>query len=217
MGHLLAAKEDVSRLMERLVGMAVVASGVILTGLAGSSPGLITGLLGNQWSGVSSVVPSVCLAFGVAGSLSVATVGYLYAVGDASAVLRAHILRTIALFAVALPLLPFIGVRAIGLGWLASSLADAAVLVTASRAHVDVHLIRPIVVPVLIGIGSATVGWLVADITGQNLQSGIAGGCCSVSLFVAILFVVRGKLLRETVRFTVGSMRHAIAPATISA
>jgi O-antigen/teichoic acid export membrane protein len=214
MSQLVARKENVAPLLERAVGMAAICSGVLLTGLAGSAPGLIPGLFGEQWRGASSVVPWVCLGLGVGGSISVATVGYLYAVGDASAVLRAHIFRALALFAVALPLLPIVGALAAGLGWLASSIVDASVLRRATLQWAPVHLVRPLIIPTIVGVVSAGTGWLISDLAGSDLISGLVGGACSVLLFLTGLFVVRTKLLLDTFRLVRESIGGAMSRGT---
>jgi O-antigen/teichoic acid export membrane protein len=209
MAHLLAAKRDVARLLERAVGMAAVASGIILTGLAGSSPGLIPGLFGEQWRPAATVLPIACLALAIGGPLSVATVGYLYAVGDASAVLRAHVLRALTLFIVALPLLPVLGARAAAIGWLASSVADAAVLTSAARRSTDAALVSAMRTPTLTFIVSAAIGWAIADLEGADLASGLVGGACSVLVFVLILFIVRRTLLEDIFHLAVSSVSRA--------
>jgi O-antigen/teichoic acid export membrane protein len=176
--------------------MAAIGSGLILTGLAGSSPGLIPGVFGEQWRGAATVVPPACLGLAIGGSISVATVGYLYAIGDASSVLRAHVLRTIVMFAVALTLLPFLGALAAGLGWLASSTVDGVVLGRATARHTRARLWAPLMAPLIIGIVATGAGWLVADLGGADLACGLAGGACSVLLFVAGLRIVCAPLLR---------------------
>jgi O-antigen/teichoic acid export membrane protein len=210
MSQLLAAKEDAAPLMERAVGIAAIGSGIILTGLAGSAPGLIPGLFGEQWRDASAVLPGACLGLGIGGTISVATQGYLYAVGDASAVMRAVIFQTITLFAVTLPLLPVLGVSAVGLGLLISSVVDAVLLRRATLRWIDVRLVRPLLLTVLIGVVSGGAGWLIADRGGADLLSGLAGGACSILLFQAGLFVFRRKLLLETFRFVARSMRAAV-------
>jgi O-antigen/teichoic acid export membrane protein len=217
MAQLVAAKEDMARLIERAVSMAAVGSGMILTGLAGSSPGLIPGLFGQKWHEASTVVPAVCLGLGIGGSLSAATIGYLYAVGDASGVLRAHVLRTIALFVVALPLLPILGVAGAGLGWLVSAVVDGVVLGRRTVQLTQARLVRPLVVPLFLGIVGGGGGWLLAEFGGRNLVSGLAGGACSVLVFIAGLAVLRASLLRETFHFALKSMRGAASrsPASV--
>jgi O-antigen/teichoic acid export membrane protein len=209
MSRLLAAKEDAVPLIERAVGMAAVGSGIVLTGLAGSAPGLIPGLFGEQWRSASGVIPPACLGLAIGGSVSVATVGYLYAVGDAAGVLRATLYQTAAWFAVTLPLLPVIGVSAVGVGWLVASIVDAIMLGRATLKWIRVRLARPLLLPLGVGIVSALIGWLVADIGGAELLSGVAGGASSVLCFLTGLMVFRRRLLYETFRFGVTSMRDA--------
>jgi O-antigen/teichoic acid export membrane protein len=211
MSQLLAAKEDPAPLIERAVGIAAVGSGIILTGLAGSAPGLIPGLFGDQWREASNALPGACLGLGVGGSISVATQGYLYAVGDASAVLRAVIFQTITLFAVTFPLLPVMGLWAVGLGIFASSVVDAVVLRQATWERTRVRLVQPLLAPVTIGVISASIGWLIADRAGADLVSGVAGGACSILCFQAGLLVFRRDLLFETFRFIGRAMRAALA------
>ena len=154
-------------------------------------------------------MPGACLGLGIAGPISVATQGYLYAVGDASAVLRSVIFQTIALFAVTLPLLPLLGVSAVALGLLGSFLVEAVVLGRATLRWTHVRLVRQLSGPVFAGVVSGALGWLVSDLGGADLLAGVGGGLCSVTLFLAILLAFRRSLLLETFRFGVQSMRAA--------
>jgi O-antigen/teichoic acid export membrane protein len=209
MSQLLAANEDARPVIERSLAMAAVGSGTLLTGLAGSAPGLIPGVFGEHWQAASGVIPWACLALGIAGPVSVATQGYLYSVGDASAVLRAVALQTATSFAVALPLLPLVGISGVGLGWLAASVVGATMLGRATLKWTRVRLIRPLLVPVVVGVISAAVGWLVADVGGADLWSGLAGGVGAVACFELGMLILRKELLSETFRFVVRSMRAA--------
>jgi O-antigen/teichoic acid export membrane protein len=216
MSQLIAAEEDPVPLMERAASMAVIGSGFVLTGIAGSAPGLLPGLFGEQWRASASVIPFACLGLSIGGSVSVAIQGYLYALNDSSAVLRASILQTIALFAVAIPLLPVFGVAAVGLGWVASSVVEAIVLRRATLKWTRVSLVRPLLVPVVVGAVSSVVGWLAADLGGADLLSGLVGGACSLLCFIAGLFLFQRDALRETLRFGVRSMGAAVLHRTPS-
>ena len=208
MSQLVAAREDVTTIIRRAASMAAIGSGLVLVAVAGSAPGLIPGVFGRQWQGAVDAIPAACLGLGLGGSVTVATQGYLYAVGDAAAVLRSSIWQTLVWFAVTLPLLPLIGVSAVGIGWLVSALAEAAVLIRATRRRTDPHLIRPLILPVLAGIVSAGAGWYVASWGGGTLLSGVAGGCCSVACFLAILLIFERPRVLETFRFALASV-HA--------
>jgi O-antigen/teichoic acid export membrane protein len=209
MSQLLAAKQDVKPLIERAVGMAAIASGILLTGLAGSAAGLIPAVFGESWQEASDVIPLACLGVMIGGSVGVATVGYLYAVGDASAVLRAGICQAAAWIAVTLLLLPFVGVSAAGVGWLVSSVVEAVVLGRATSKWTDVRLVAPLVAPTLLGAVSIAFGWAIAALGGDDLLAGVVGGSCAVLCFVSGLIVFRRKLLLETFSFALGSMRAA--------
>jgi hypothetical protein len=214
MAQLLARKEDPAPVIARALGMASVGSGMLLVGLAGSSPGLVPGVFGEPWRDAASVLPAACLGLGIGGSISVATAGYLYAVGDVSAVLRAGILQAAAIFAVTLPMLPIIGVAAVGLGWLVAAIVEATILGRATLRWTSVRLVRPLLAPVAIGIISGAAGWLVADRGGADLVSGLVGGACSVVCFQAGFILVRRQLLLETFRFFLRSMRAAASRST---
>jgi O-antigen/teichoic acid export membrane protein len=213
MSQLLAAKEDARPVIERGLAMAAVGSGLLLTGLAASAPGLVPGVFGEHWRAASGVIPWACLALGIGGSVSVATQGYLYGVGDASAVLRAVALQTATWLAVTLPLLPMVGVAGVGLGWLASAVVGATMLGRATLKWTRVRLIRPMLVPVVVGVVSAAAGWLVSDVGGRDLWSGLAGGAGAVACFQLGLLILRKELLYETFRFAVRSMRAAASRA----
>jgi O-antigen/teichoic acid export membrane protein len=218
MSRLVGAKEDVAPLIEQAVGMIAIGTGIIMTGLVGSAPGLFPGVFGDQWREASLVMPGACLGIGISASISVASQGYLYAVGDASAVLRYATRTAIATFAVTLPLVPVIGISAIGLGEVAASLVGAHVLRRSMLhwAHVDV--VRPLFVPVAAGVVSGGVGWLVADFGGGDLISGLAGGTCSTCLFLVLVTAFRRRLVYELFRFTLVSVRAAVhgAPAPLT-
>jgi O-antigen/teichoic acid export membrane protein len=222
MSQLLATDEDVAPLIQRAERIAIIGSGLLLVGFAGSAPGLIPGVFGERWRDASSAIPWACLGLGIGGSVSVATVGYLYAVGDASAVLRSGLMQSVAWFAVTLPLLPVVGVAAVGLGWLASSLVEARVLMRATGKRMQTHLVGPLIVPVAAGTVSAALGYALAEEGGADFWSGIAGGVCSVATFLLLLLALHRTPLLETVRFVLRSLRagasrdkHAGAPAGV--
>jgi O-antigen/teichoic acid export membrane protein len=209
MSQLLAAKRDPALLIERSAAMTAIGSGTILTALAGASPGLLPGLFGEQWAAASGVVPVACLALGIRGSVSVATVGYLYAIGDATAVLRASLFEAAVLLGVALPLLPVLGVTAVGVGWVAAAVVEVAVLANATRRWTKARLLRPLAVPMVVGVVAGSAGWLVADVGGRDLASGAAGAASSVLCFQVGLLLLNRKLLFDTARFAAASVRAA--------
>ena len=213
MSQLVAAKEDAAPMIERAAGMVAVGSGILLTGLAGSAPGLFPGIFGEQWREASEIMPGACLGVVISAPVAVSAQGFLYAVGDASAVLRATTLQTIALFAATLPLVLALGLPGIGLGFIAASVVETYVLRRAILQSAQVDPVRPILAPVAAFVVSAAAGWLVSDLGGADLVSGFGGGACSVFLFVAFLTILRRKLLFRTFRFAFASVRAAVGRA----
>lgn len=216
MSRLVEAKEDSGRLIERVVGIAAVGTGIPLAALAGSAEGLVPGVFGTQWSGAAGAVPWTCLALAVSGSISVATRSHLYAVGNAAIVLRASTVQTAAVFAVTLPLLPHLGVAAVGLGWLTSSLLEAAVLDWATRRVTDARPARPLVVPVGVGVLGAACGWVVTrqslTVWGlDHLPAGIAGAATAGTVFLAGMVVFNRVLLRDAFTFTLSAVRAGLS------
>jgi len=200
MTHVLAARENPARLIERGIGISATAAGLVLAGTAAAAPELVPGVFGEQWRGAGPIVPWICAALIVAGPVSVVGVGYLYALGAPSVVLRAIVLHTIALYAVAFPLLPVFGPAAIGMGSLAGAVVDAVVMAHAISARTTARPLRALGPPVAIAAVSGSIGLAVSAYIGQGLLSAIAGGAAAGIAYLALLAVFQRPALRETGR-----------------
>jgi O-antigen/teichoic acid export membrane protein len=209
MSQLVARRESVAPLLERAVALSAVGGGLLVTGLAGAAPGLVPGLFGEQWRSAAVLLPPACLGLAVGGAVSVACEGYLYAVGDAAAVLRSGLLQAAVLFGVALPLLSVLGVRAVGLAWLAAYLVEAVTLGRAVHRHSGARVGRSLAVPVAAALVGGTAGLLVTAALGADLVAGLAGGAAASVAFVLVLLVVRRSLLLECLRFGLSALRAA--------
>ena len=137
MSKLVAARENVSETIERALGVTAVVSGLILAPLVAATPAWVPALLGSQWTDAVAVIPPASLHLMVIGPISVAVMGYLFAVGDASAVLRSTLVGFPLMFAVMIPLLMVIGVPAVGYGWLAWGIGEGTVLVLSARKQIS--------------------------------------------------------------------------------
>jgi O-antigen/teichoic acid export membrane protein len=214
MSQLEAAQEpNRGPFLERAAGMAVVGLGVLLTGLAGSAPGLFAGVFGEQWGAASEILPAACLGLAIGAPVSVVAQGYLYAVGEVAVVLRYAIIQAAVLAAVTLPLVPVLGLYAIGIGMLVSSCVGAQVLRRAVRRRAHADIVRPLFVPVALGVVAAAAGWLVSDLGGATLASAICGGVCAVLGYLLLLTLFRKALMLDTFRFALGSVRAAFRPS----
>jgi O-antigen/teichoic acid export membrane protein len=208
MSQLLAVKERPAPLVERALSVAVIGNGILLVGLVGSAPGLVPGLFGQQWIDAAHVLPGACLGLAVAGSVQVATQGYLYALGDVAAVLRATLLATVTMLALTVALLPTSGTWAIGSGMLAASSVEAVVLVRATNRHVTVRFAGILAVPVGAGCAAAALGWYLAASRG-DLASGILGGLVAVAGYLGVLLVLRRSMVLAAYHVVRGAVTNA--------
>ncbi|MFF7945467.1 oligosaccharide flippase family protein [Streptomyces griseorubiginosus] len=211
MSRLVSDRDRSTRLVQQAVEITSVGMGFVLTTLAGSAPGLVPGLFGPQWRDAAAAVPGACLGLAVGGSVSVAVQGYLYALGDARTVLRAGLLQAVTWFAVTVPLLVPLGVASVGLGWCAAGVVEALVIGRATTRSIPVRLARPLIAPVLAGVGAAALGWAVSARGGGSLWSGLAGGGCSAALFAVAMTVADRHLVRRTCGFAASSVRAALS------
>ncbi len=175
MSKLVAARENVSETIERALGVTAVVSGLILAPLVAATPAWVPALLGSQWTDAVAVIPPASLHLMVIGPISVAVMGYLFAVGDASAVLRSTLVGFPLMFAVMIPLLMVIGVPAVGYGWLAWGIGEGTVLVLSARKHIQFRIRPSLMRPTIFAVAGASLGWLVASKVGTTVVGGLAG------------------------------------------
>jgi hypothetical protein len=100
----------------------------------------------------------------------------------------------------------------VGLGWCAAAIVEALVLGRATVRRIPVRLLRPLLAPILVGAGSAALGWQVSARGGGTLWSGLVGGGCSAVLFTAGMTVADRRLVRQTYGFVASSVRAALSP-----
>jgi peptidoglycan biosynthesis protein MviN/MurJ (putative lipid II flippase) len=187
MARLLAADEPARPMIERGVGLAAVATGLVLAPLAGSATAFVPAVFGSQWTDTASVIPCASVGLMIGGPISVATAGYLYAVGDAATPLRATIAHTIVWLLIAFAALPVLGVAAIGIGWGAGSVVDAIVLGRGAVRHTQAHIAGLLVFPAVgAWLGAAAALGLTARI-GPSIAAGIAAVVISLTVYMLVL------------------------------
>jgi O-antigen/teichoic acid export membrane protein len=213
MSRLLAAGEDPRPIIERAVVLVAVGTGVLLAPLVGSAPALVPSVLGEKWEEAADVIPTASLGLMVGGPVSVAVAGYLWAAGDASTPLRALIVQGLTWTAVALPLLPLIGVSAVGLGWLAASLAEATLLARRATKRTGARILSALVVPTTVATAAGGAGWVAASTAGTSLASAALGASVAGAVYVVVLFLVRPRLLADALGVTGQALRASVARA----
>ncbi|MGH3441460.1 MAG: oligosaccharide flippase family protein [Nitriliruptorales bacterium] len=211
MSQMLAARRDPARLLGRGVAVAGTLSGVVLVSMAAAAPELVPAVFGEQWRPVGGVVQWVCAAFLITGPLSVVGVGYLYAVDAPSAVLRATILHTTALFAVAFALLPVMGLTAVGIGAVVGATVEAAVVVRAIRERSTARPLAALIPTLAVAALAGVAGTAVTIGTAPGLLAGLAGGLTAAGIYVALLMVFRRAVVTDTLQLVGDAVRSGLS------
>ena len=211
MSRLLAVDEVLAPTIERTLSSVAVVIGVILAPLAAASTSLVTVLLGDQWADAAAVLPPASLHLMIAGPISVALVGYLWAVGDASAVLRATLAGMTVFFIALFLLLPAIGIAAVGIAWLPCGLVESVILIRAARKRVSVPIARPLAPPAISAVIAAVIGWAGASTVGPPVAALATGVGVAWLVYFAALTAWRRRQLLDTVTLVSRGMRGAFA------
>jgi O-antigen/teichoic acid export membrane protein len=210
MSRLVAAGENVGGTIERVVAIAAVISGLILAPLVAATPAWIPTLFGSQWNDAIPVIPPASLHLMVMGPISAALIGYLWAIGDASAVLRAALAGIPLMAIVMLPLLAVIGVPAVGFGWLATGVGEATVLILSARKHVEFRIKPRLVPPTIFAVLGALLGWIVSVEVGPSFFGGLAGGLSAAIVYLCALWLWHRSYLLDSVQLSIRGLRTAL-------
>lgn len=211
MSRLVAAREDLRETLERVVAVVAVGAGMLLAPLVASSSDAVPLLLGERWSEAADVIPPACLNLMLSAPLSVALVGYLWAVGDASVPLRSALFGIPVMAAVMLPLLPVVGVVAVGYGWLAAGFVETAALVIGARKHVRISIASRLAPPVAFAVLAALAGALVARAIESHLLGAVAGALLAVVVYLAGLWLAHRRHLDDAIELASRGVRGAIS------
>ena len=146
----------------------------------------------------------------VMGPLTVALIGYLWAVGEASTVLRATIAGVVMTALVMVPLLVLIGVPAVGFSWLAGGVGEAVVLITCARKHAQFTILARLVPPSMVAVVAGCVGWYVSRWAGDTVIAGLAGALTGVGVYVVSLWISHRGYLLDSIRLSTRGLQGAI-------
>jgi O-antigen/teichoic acid export membrane protein len=213
MARLLGTGEDPRPVLERGTALVATANGAVLAPLVGATPALIPAVFGAKWNQAVFVMPWACLGLMVSGPISVTAAGYLTAVGDVKAVLRGTVLSESALAVVALPLLPLIGVTALGLGAMAAAFAECVVFARAVTAHSRASITAPLVVPTIAATAAGAIGWAVASSLPATLLVAFIGGLSAEALYLGSVFAIRKDLVVDMTGMLNRMIRTSLAGA----
>ena len=204
--QLIEAGADAGRLIHRGAKVTVIGTGLVLAPLAAGAPGLVPAIFGARWHEAGLVVPIACIALVISGPVSVATAGFLWASGDASAVLRATLAHSVVWLGATFAMLPLIGVLAIPIGWNIGSAVDLILLARYAGRHVPLNLGHEIAWPGMAAELAGAVGFACAFFAGKTFVSGVAGVIIALVTFTVLLLARERTQTIELGRTILGAM-----------
>jgi O-antigen/teichoic acid export membrane protein len=213
--QLISAGADARSLIERGAKATSIGSGLVLASVAAAAPGLVPAVFGPRWHEAGTIVPIACGALVVAGPVSVATAGYLYASGDAAGVLVATVVHSAIWLGVSLGLLPLIGPVALPVGLVVGSSADAILLARATQRRLAVPLFRPVLWPSVAAFAAGAAGIGFTVLAGTSLTGGVASALIALVLYCVLVLVLEGGPTRELAKVTLSSLRSATRAAPV--
>lgn len=201
MAQLQGQNEDPRPIMERAVRVTAIATGLLLAALVSSAPALIPALFGEEYADAAQAVPFACVALQISGPVSVAAAGHLFASGHAGLVLRVATIQVFVWFGIAFPLLPIVGVAAVGIGFGVAALTETAIFTRTVRRTTGARLGAAVGAPFAAFVVAASGGWLLAAAAGPTIASGVAAAAVSALVYLGGMMIFRRALVVEVAAF----------------
>ena len=214
MSRLVAADEEVGGTIERVIALVAIGTGVLVVPIAASASAWIHVLMGAEWTDAAPAIPPACFAMMFGVPISVALAGYLWAIGSASVPLRATAVGIPATLLLLLPLIPFLGVAAAGIAYIASALVESVFFVYAARRTTTFRIGTRLAIPVIVGTVSAVCGWLVERWIGADLAGAVSSSAVALGLFVGGLAAVHRADLADAWTLIWRGVRGMVATRT---
>jgi len=197
MARLIEVGADVRGAVERGLGQIATVTGALVCMLVAAGPTFVIVAFGEAWRPAGIILPWAGAALAVAGPISVAAAGYLFATDRAHLVLVATVIHTIVLLGIGLGLLAPLGTSALGIGLFTAGLVDAFLLGLPLRRHLGVRLGRPLSMPVAVAFAVGAGGLVLRPVLSDNVASFLALGAGALILYVVLLAVMRPVQIRE--------------------
>ncbi|MCU1591870.1 MAG: hypothetical protein JWP11_3126 [Frankiales bacterium] len=200
MSRLLDTGADPAPVLRRALRVGAIGTGALLVPFAAMSPHLIEVLFGARWADAGAVLPWALAALLVGGPVSVAAAGYLYAVGDARTVLVAVGLQAVVWLALGAPLVPVLGLWALGGAWFAATVVDVVVLARALTRRLTIRPLRILLRPTLLAFAVGAAGWLLGQALPARLWAVPATGLVAEAAFLLVLRVLDAGAVTDLTR-----------------
>jgi hypothetical protein len=140
----------------------------------------------------------------------VVAVGFLYACDAPGVVLRATILHSLALFAVAFSLLSVVGPMAIGMGSLSGAIVDAAIMARAIQLRSTSRPLDGLLPTLAVAAVAGAAGAAVLVLSGPGVLTGIAAGLTAAIVYTGVLTLVRRAVMLDTVKLIGEAIRSGL-------
>jgi O-antigen/teichoic acid export membrane protein len=190
MANLLARGEDAAPVILRTVRRSALIGTFVFAVFGAIVPKLIPVVFGETWSSAADILPFVCLSTLILGSIAVAATSYLPAAGHPGIVAWASASLGVVWIGTTAPLLPVVGVTAIGIGNLLGALVEAFVLDRATKRYSGVAPSRAVFRPALVAFVAGGAGWLICKTVPGGIWVAALGGAFTIAGCVAGLLVL---------------------------
>lgn len=212
--RLIAAQEDLGPTLRRALRVTAIVTGAAVTILIGTAPALIPFVFGERWEPAVPAVAWSAAGLMLSGPISAISAGLLSARGRVDEVLRVTVAHTVVWFAVSTPLLPGLGVKALGIGWCVAAATDCVLLMLYTRRHVRLRVLAGMARPsVAVAVASAA-AWWVAENVPDALAATAASLATSVVIYVLALAVLAPRDLQEALAIVRRGLGRAPARGT---
>lgn len=198
MARLMATGDQARRLVERGIRIVGSGAGATLVPVVAVAPAAVPVLFGREWQSAAAIIPSAGLGLMIGGPIAVATAGYLYAIGDATTVLRSAVLHALSWFLIALPLYPWLGISSLGLGILGASSTEAVLLGKKAARRSGASIVRPLLPCLVASVVSAFPVLLVVTSAPHTAAVVLAGSVGAEAMYLTVLRVFDRAILRES-------------------
>jgi O-antigen/teichoic acid export membrane protein len=190
MANLLARGEDAAPVILRTVRRSALLGTFVFTVFGAIAPKLIPVVFGETWSSAADILPFVCFSTLILGSIAVAATSYLPAAGHPGIVAWASASLGVVWIGTTAPLLPVVGVTAIGIGNLLGAFVEAFVLDRATKRYSGVAPSRAVFRPALVAFVAGGAGWLICKTVPGGIWVAALGGAFTIAGCVAGLLVL---------------------------
>jgi O-antigen/teichoic acid export membrane protein len=196
MARIVATGDDARADVERGLRLLTVTAGSLLALVGGTAPSLLPSFFGARWAPAADAVPLIALGMLLAGPVIAVGHGYLYAIGDARKVLVASAAHTATWVVVAVPLLPEIGVTAVGAGLCAGFAVEGLIVARGIRQRTGLRPYRVTAAPSSVMVVAGSIGYAAATAVEPSLvATAVLALGIGVLVAVGVLIVARPTLV----------------------